>query len=176
MRTARMIAPAIDPCQEGSSLEQCERFANPRKRFPSAPELGTPTNTRQGSRRLRHPTDRKGEILAVMGRRVLPFEKMMQLPSLLCRLSFHVEYNFYLCPFSLRRIAICFFMNHSCDPNTCGDEELTLTTIAARRIEAGEEITCDYKNDFLDKKNRIKPFRTFKCVCGAKKCRRIVRH
>ena len=119
---------------------------------------------------------RKGEILAVMGGRVLPFEKMMQLPSLLCRLSFHVEYDFYLCPFSLRRIAICFFMNHSCDPNTCGDEELTLTTIAARRIEAGEEITCDYKNDFFDKNNRIKPFRTFKCVCGAKKCRRIVRH
>lgn len=59
---------------------------------------------------------------------------------------------------------IAAFINHSCDPN-CETDEIQgrVWIIAARAIEAGEELTYDYNlydGDF-----------DAPCTCGAKNCR-----
>ena len=47
------------------------------------------------------------------------------------------------------------FMNHSDEPNVCGDYELDPVfgmDVAARDIEEGEELTCDYRTfDRIDR-------------------------
>lgn len=55
--------------------------------------------------------------------------------------------------------------NHSCEPNTM---YLGLDVVAARPIEAGEELTLDYAQ-FLD--TAAEPF---DCACGASRCRGVV--
>lgn len=55
--------------------------------------------------------------------------------------------------------------NHSCDPNTM---YLGLDVVAARAIDAGEELTLDYAQ-FLD--TAAEPF---DCACGAPRCRGLV--
>jgi hypothetical protein len=55
------------------------------------------------------------------------------------------------------------FTNHSCDPNASFNDEGWL--VAAREIEAGEEITFDYTAHPLP----ASPW-NFKCVCGAPRC------
>lgn len=61
------------------------------------------------------------------------------------------------------------FQNHSCSPNTkmnyldCGEK---YTVSAAKKIKAGDEITCDYGECAVDHPN---PF-YFKCECGSDNC------
>jgi hypothetical protein len=61
------------------------------------------------------------------------------------------------------------FMNHSCNPTTISTEceGEYYNTEAARDIEVGEEITCDY--DLFEWDSRDKGIE--KCGCGAAKCR-----
>jgi hypothetical protein len=65
------------------------------------------------------------------------------------------------------------FMNHSCDPNTFSADEHetvdggTYKTVALRRIEANEQITCDY--DLFEYDSRMKGIE--KCECQSKFCR-----
>mmetsp|Transcript_37127 Transcript_37127/g.58448 ORF Transcript_37127/g.58448 Transcript_37127/m.58448 type:complete len:446 (-) Transcript_37127:76-1413(-) len=60
------------------------------------------------------------------------------------------------------------FINHSCDPN-CSAKVITvqgakkICIYSARVIEAGEEVTYDYK--FAEEENKIK------CLCKSPKCR-----
>jgi len=54
------------------------------------------------------------------------------------------------------------FLNHSCAPNA---RLVARTVIAARPIEAGEEITFDYNTTEYDMAS------PFDCRCGAKGCR-----
>jgi hypothetical protein len=53
------------------------------------------------------------------------------------------------------------YVNHACDPNTVSGD---FCDIAARAIEAGEEITTDYAHFFL-------PEGRFSCACGSPACR-----
>jgi hypothetical protein len=65
------------------------------------------------------------------------------------------------------------FMNHSCDPNTySADEHETATggtykTVALRKMEANEQITCDY--DLFEYDSRMKGIE--KCECQSTNCR-----
>jgi SET domain-containing protein len=61
--------------------------------------------------------------------------------------------------------AIKLFVNHSCDPN-CGIRG-EITFVAMRRIEEGEELTCDYA--MIDNEDY-----RFECNCGSSKCRKTV--
>ena len=65
---------------------------------------------------------RKGEILTVSGGLMLPYQKVRTLPWRLRRLSFHIENGFYLVPPRGRRVAMGFYVNHSCAPNA-GDRD-----------------------------------------------------
>lgn len=55
------------------------------------------------------------------------------------------------------------FVNHSCDPTTHLAGEITL--IAARDLEAGEQITYDYAT------SDSTPYDEFECDCGSDRCR-----
>ncbi len=59
------------------------------------------------------------------------------------------------------------FGNHSCEPNTWMQDEVT--TVALRDIEQGEEITIDYAT------HTDNPAWSMPCNCGSAICRRIVR-
>lgn len=56
-------------------------------------------------------------------------------------------------------------MNHSCDPNTWGDE---YTLVARRDIHPGEEATYDYST------SAISPYYSMICNCGAEICRKTI--
>lgn len=58
--------------------------------------------------------------------------------------------------------------NHSCEPNIGVKGQIIL--IARRRIKAGEEICIDYETMETNK-----ALLNFKCLCGSKKCRKIIK-
>lgn len=58
--------------------------------------------------------------------------------------------------------------NHSCDPNTWMQDEVTI--IARHDILAGEELTIDYAFFTLDDSYVMRD----KCKCGAAHCRRVI--
>jgi hypothetical protein len=57
------------------------------------------------------------------------------------------------------------YMNHSCDPNSWGDE---YTLVARRDIHPGEEVTYDYSTSALS------PYFSMMCNCGARICRKTI--
>jgi SET domain-containing protein len=59
------------------------------------------------------------------------------------------------------------FLNHSCEPNV-GFTDGSLTLRALRRIRKGEEILLDYSTAMNE------PGWSFRCRCGAPRCRRRV--
>ena len=61
-----------------------------------------------------------------------------------------------------------YFHNHSCDPNTWMEDEVTLT--ARRNIKANEELTVDYAM-FEANEDRII---IENCPCGSANCRRTI--
>ena len=58
--------------------------------------------------------------------------------------------------------------NHSCDPNTCMKDEVTI--IARRDIASNEELTIDYAMFMLDENYQMPT----ECKCGTKKCRKTI--
>lgn len=57
------------------------------------------------------------------------------------------------------------YINHSCEPNI---EERDRVGYALKDIKKGEELTIDYdKAAYIEK--------PFKCFCGSKNCRKLVR-
>lgn len=59
------------------------------------------------------------------------------------------------------------FTNHSCNPN--GGIKGSVTIVALRNINEGEEITIDYSTTEIDKLWHMK------CSCGEKNCRKEIR-
>jgi hypothetical protein len=60
------------------------------------------------------------------------------------------------------------FMNHSCDPNTWMEDEVTL--VARRHVEAGEELTADYAMWKDEEHSSVR----WDCNCGSPLCRRRI--
>ena len=59
------------------------------------------------------------------------------------------------------------YFNHSCNPNTCIKGRVTI--VALRDIKRGEELTFDYSLNEAD------IFWNFKCNCGSKNCRKVIK-
>jgi hypothetical protein len=60
-----------------------------------------------------------------------------------------------------------YFRNHSCDPNTWMENEVTST--ACRNIKPNEELTIDYAMYDTDSRVIIE-----RCVCGSANCRKRI--
>ncbi len=117
-----------------------------------------------------------GEILAISGGLLVPYRRVRALPSSLRRFAFFVENDFYVVPASPRRVALGFYMNHSCDPNAGGDKDWAVTSVAIRPITADEEVTCDYRAQVVPRDPRCVPFRAFRCHCRASSCSGLIRY
>lgn len=117
---------------------------------------------------------RKGEILAITGGLVIPYHRVVRLPKDIKKYCYYLENDFYICPFNKRKKSPDLYFNHSCDPNT-GGEDNALTTVAIKKIKKGEEVTYDYRKDYWKRDNRQNPPRSFHCRCGSKNCAGIVR-
>lgn len=117
-----------------------------------------------------------GEILTISGGRIVPYQRLRALPPAMRRFAFFVENDFYVVPPGPRQVALAFYMNHSCDPNSGGDKEWAVSSVAIRPIAAGEEITCDYRAQFMQRDPRCVPFRSFHCRCGAPSCGGLIRY
>lgn len=61
----------------------------------------------------------------------------------------------------------CDNLNHSCDPNVGIKGKVVM--VALRNIKKGEEITLDYSANEAD------IFWSFRCNCGSKNCRKIIK-
>jgi SET domain-containing protein len=69
------------------------------------------------------------------------------------------------------------FMDHSCNPSTyqCYISETEYEVYAARDIQIGDKLTCDYaclENQFL-RLDSI-PTSEFQCKCGSDNCRGLI--
>ena len=107
---------------------------------------------------------KKGEILWVADAmdNVMPYENFLKLPKKEQERMAH-----YCYVDSQQRIIVPSdngkYVNHSCAPNATYLIEFDNVSIALRDIEAGEEITEDYRCYF----NHLSDF---DCKCGAKDC------
>ena len=103
---------------------------------------------------------KKGELLAVFGGSVYPWELFAALPERERSLSLQVEENLFLVP---DKIGEGDYVNHSCDPNAGLSGQIAL--VAMRDIQPGEEVCFDYAmSDTV-------PYDEFDCRCGAENCR-----
>lgn len=118
----------------------------------------------------------RGEILAISGGLVLPYQKVRAFPTSFRRFCFYVEYGYYVAPSSRRAIGLGFYVNHSCAPNA-GDLRggHALTCVALRAIHAGEEITCDYRPALNRDDVWYRPLLRFRCRCRARRCAGFIR-
>ena len=84
---------------------------------------------------------KEGELVAVWGGRVVGIETAMALSPFMRRYVVQVEDRQYLAPLDTIEPADC--INHCCRAN-CGLKG-QITLVAMRDIEAGEELTMDYR-------------------------------
>lgn len=107
----------------------------------------------------------KGEIICVYGGIIVPKKDIQRYTHDISHLGIQISENFFLCPVSDDDGQKYGALNHSCDP-TCGFKD-SVTAIAIRDVNKGEELTLDYA--FLDSARF-----NFECKCGSKNCRRKV--
>lgn len=110
---------------------------------------------------------RKGELIRVTAGVVIlksdikKYRKMMGLAA-----DIQIDDNFFIGPSSISERKDTGLFNHSCNPNVGFLDSVRIVTI--RNIKKGEELTLDYA--FFGGY-----FRPFKCNCGSKNCRKIIR-
>ena len=76
--------------------------------------------------------------------------------------------NTLLCELKDSQLDLSDYINHSCSPNICFDDCITM--IAICDINQGEELLCDYSFWEADEKWKLKT----ECNCGSKNCRGII--
>ena len=102
-----------------------------------------------------------GEVVAAFGGRCVTRDEFDLLPASQQVRSLQIEENLYIAGAPEPEPAD--FINHSCQPNCALSGNVIL--IAARDIEAGEEVTYDYATtDGSD-------YDEFECLCGSASCR-----
>lgn len=105
-----------------------------------------------------------GEMLALWGGIIVPFEELIKLELLKQEHAIQVDENLHQAPFSEPEPADYF--NHSCNPNAglFGQNAL----VALRPISAGEEVCFDYAM------SDSTPYDEFLCGCGEPTCRKKI--
>jgi SET domain-containing protein len=112
---------------------------------------------------------RKGEIVCIVGGRVMKDSEFADFQATHSRYSFiQIDEHLYLVENLEINRSMNAAMNHSCDSSTWMDDEATL--VARRDIESGEEVTVDYAL-FTTQSNWMLDTR---CHCGSPHCRRII--
>ncbi len=103
----------------------------------------------------------KGELVSVWSGFIVNVEQFSHLPEEIARHTVQVEEDLYLASWTDDEPSD--YVNHSCDPNTGVDGQLSL--VALRDIAPGEEVTFDYAM------TDGTPYDEFLCDCRASNCR-----
>jgi uncharacterized protein len=126
-----------------------------------SPKLqGRPKTNGNGNGIFARELLKKGELLAVFGGTVYPWDIFAALPERERSLSLQVEENLFLVP---DRIGEGDYVNHSCNPNAGLSGQIAL--VALQDIQPGAEVCFDYAM------SDTTPYDEFDCQCGAMTCR-----
>ncbi len=107
---------------------------------------------------------KKGEVVAVLGGVIVPKWEIEEYWKKMGHVGIQINDDFYIVPTTREELDQVGVFNHSCDPNIGFRDSLTL--VAIRDIEPGEELVFDYA--FSESNPRYPPF---KCNCGSPNCR-----
>ncbi len=114
---------------------------------------------------------KKGEVIAVFGGHIITQAEYNALAKKKFKnihdYAIKVADGFYIVSSKAGELEDDDFFNHSCDPNIGMKGHLVME--AMRDIRAKEELTYDYAMTDADMHY------AFKCNCGAKNCRKLVR-
>ena len=102
-----------------------------------------------------------GEVVAVWSGRLVSADELDELSEDIRRHTVQVEEALYLA--SLTADEAPDYINHSCEPNSGLDGQITI--IAMQAIHPGDEVTIDYA--MCDGS----PYDEFDCACGSSQCR-----
>lgn len=120
---------------------------------------------------------RKGDLLIIQGGRILSIEEIESNTSKEMELAYHgfqVHERFYIYPITEDGNTILdgiFNVNHSCNPNAGFKDSITL--VALRDIEAGEEICFDYAMTDMELPDE-ESWEVSRCNCGSSECRSLI--
>lgn len=106
---------------------------------------------------------KKGDTLSVFGGYVIAIKNVKKLPEQLQEYCYQVHDDFLYGPVTNSQVSPNEGYNHSCNPNAGFKDSLTL--IALRDIQKGEEVAFDYGTCLTTH------LFDFKCDCGSKNCR-----
>ena len=109
---------------------------------------------------------KKGEIVGIIGGIVVPVSDIKEYWKNVGHFGTQVNDDFWIVPSTKKEVEKNGAFNHSCEPNIgwVGDIQL----VAIKDIKKGKEITADYGGyDTIGK--------SFKCNCGSKNCRKIIK-
>lgn len=105
----------------------------------------------------------KGEIVFIKGGHIVSKSELYFVEPISSYLP--IDDEFFIGAVTKEEEGVKLFVNHSCEPN-CGLRG-EITFVAIRRIQAEEELTCDYA--MIDNENY-----EFECNCGSNACRKKI--
>jgi SET domain-containing protein len=110
---------------------------------------------------------KKGEVVGVLGGLIIHRDKIKKYWESEGHVGIQIHKDFYIVPLNRKELEKYGVYNHSCEPNAgFGSESIILYAI--KNIKPNEEIAFDYSFCELDKP-------AFKCNCGSKDCRKIIK-
>ncbi|MBI4176533.1 MAG: SET domain-containing protein-lysine N-methyltransferase [Candidatus Aenigmarchaeota archaeon] len=109
---------------------------------------------------------RKGDIVSVHGGIIVPKSEINKYRKKCGHIGNQIDDNFFMCPANRDELKKGGVFNHSCNPNRGFID--SIITVAIREIKPGKEICADYA--FFESH-----FEPFKCNCGSRNCRKIIR-
>lgn len=110
---------------------------------------------------------RRGEILSLFGGYVMTTEEFHRLPEDLQKIPYQIADGLLFGPVERKGMTVSEYYNHSCSPNAGFKDSITL--VAMRTIQPGEEVTFDYCMCMSS------PLLRLDCACGHSQCREVIR-
>lgn len=110
----------------------------------------------------------QGEVVVIWGGNFVQDEARAQLAKAQGKAIQRIDKNLWeIFVYETRHDDPAYGHNHSCDPNTWMNDEVTIT--ALRDIFPSEELTIDYVTFVMDEHYKIP-----ECRCGSDQCRHVV--
>jgi SET domain-containing protein len=107
----------------------------------------------------------KGESVGVLGGVIVPKDQIGEYRDIMTQVGIQIDDDFFIVPTTREELETQGVFNHSCNPNIGFSNSITY--VAMRDIEPGEELVFDYA--FCET-----CYDGFNCHCGSKTCRHKV--
>lgn len=107
----------------------------------------------------------KGETIGVLGGVIVSRDEIEEYRKIMTQVGIQIDDDFFIVPTSREELEKFGVFNHSCEPNMGFSNSITF--IAMRDIETGEELVFDYAFCEIAEDE-------FKCNCKAGSCRKTI--